>query len=87
MVILSLAIQLTSLLVAGAASSPSAATQNTATICQAIEPHLAQGLSRDRARTLNEEPPGRATLAVLRTEDGCSRPVHIGDSRGRKEQQ
>lgn len=85
MPISNLAIALTGLLSTSAAPVPEAAAQKSASICQTAEPQQVRTMAENRPHTLKEEPSGRATYTVLHTENGCSRPVHIGDTLQRGE--
>lgn len=85
MPISSLAFVLTGLLSTSAAPVPEAAARKSTSTCQTAEPKRVRTMAENRPHTLQEEPSGRATYTVLHTENGCSRPVHIGDEVQRKD--
>lgn len=44
-------------------------------------PTLIKQSQRGRARPLNSEPPARQYYTVLRTQDGCHKPVLVNEAR------
>lgn len=60
------------------AASPQAAVLKPA--CKA-PPTLISQNQRGRARPLNSDPPARQYYTVLRTEDGCQKPVLVSEER------
>ena len=53
-------------------------------ICREARPSLIQDRAQARPRRLGELPPAQAYLAVMRTENGCIRPVLVREERARR---
>ena len=53
-------------------------------ICREARPSLVQGSTEARPRRLGELPPAQAYLTVMRTENGCIRPVLVREERARR---
>lgn len=53
-------------------------------ICREARPSLVQGQSEGRVQRLGELPPAQAYLTVMRTENGCIRPVLVREERARR---
>lgn len=61
------------------AATPQMATGPAKPICQEHGLRVATRPERARPRTLAEMPPARQVYTVLRTENGCSKPVLVND--------
>ena len=53
-------------------------------ICREARPTLVQQRSEQRSRRLGELPMAQAYLTVMRTENGCIRPVLVREERARR---
>jgi hypothetical protein len=53
-------------------------------ICRETRPTLVQERSEGRPKRLGELPPAQAYLAVMRTENGCIKPVLVREERARR---
>ena len=52
-------------------------------ICQDVRPRLVETPKPDRPQRLGDLPPAEAYLTVMRTENGCIRPVLVREERAR----
>ncbi len=78
--------RLVHLLAALLIATPIAASERDAKpICRDAQEQLVDARDKvPRARPLNQMPPAREILTVLRSVDGCSRPVVVRDDIGAK---
>jgi hypothetical protein len=53
-------------------------------ICREARPTLVQERAEGRPKRLGELPPAQAYLAVMRTENGCIKPVLVREERARR---
>lgn len=53
-------------------------------ICQDVRPRAVDAPGDARPRRLDTLPPAEAYLTVMRTENGCMRPVKVSEERARR---
>jgi hypothetical protein len=69
--------------IAAAPAPKPAVTPTAKPVCQNADTSLADGqAARPTAHPLTAEPPAKLILGVLRTVDGCSRPVVVREDVG-----
>lgn len=66
------------------AAAPTPPAAKPSTICQDVRPSLVGERSAERAQRLGELPPAQGYLTVMRTENGCIKPVLIREERARR---
>ncbi|NNM76159.1 hypothetical protein HJG53_04465 [Sphingomonas sp. ID1715] len=72
------------LILALALAATPAAAQAPLPLCRQARPMPVREQAEGRARKLGELPPAEAYLTVMRTENGCIKPVLVREERNRR---